>query len=172
MSNDKVSVVMREACALGSVERSGGERSEPERSGTDPKAQARPEGGVPNSEVSSRPQRRRFTAEYKACIVKEAEACRDSGQIGAMLRREGLYSSHLSKWRRLYEMGALTALKDDKRGSKASKHPLEDEVARLRKQNARLTHRLQQAETIIEIQKKVSTILGIPMKDDQDERNG
>ena len=152
--------------ALGAQERSGDERSESERSGGAPNATARPDRAVPKPEVSSRPKRRRFTAEYKARIVEEAETCLD---VGAMLRREGLYSSYLTTWRREYRSGALAALKDDKRGRKKTKNPLEDEVARLQRKNARLAHRLEQAEAIIEIQKKVSAMLGIPLKDEPSE---
>ena len=111
--------------------------------------------GIPDPEVKSRPKRRRFSAAYKARIVKEAEGCTEPGAIGALLRREGLYSSQLSKWREQYRTGALDALRDDKRGRKTTKHPLEDEVNRLRKENARLSGRLEQAEAIIEIQKKL-----------------
>lgn len=118
---------------------------------------------VPEPEVLARPKRRRFTAAYKARIVEEAEGCKETGEVGALLRREGLYSSHLSKWRQLYRAGALNALVDDKRGRKMTRHPLEDENERLRKHNERLAHRLERAETIIDIQKKVSTMLGIPL---------
>ena len=108
------------------------------------------------------PKRRRFSAAYKARIVEEAKDCAEQGEISALLRREGLYSSHLSKWRQLYRTGALQALRDDKRGRKATKHPLEDENARLRKRNERLARRLEQAETIIEIQKKLPRCWGFP----------
>lgn len=118
---------------------------------------------VPDPEVEARPKRRRFSAAYKARIVEEAEGCTESGAIGALLRREGLYSSQLSKWREQYRGGALDALRDDKRGRRARKHPLEDEVARLRKENAGLSGRLEQAEAIIEIQKKVAAMLGNPL---------
>lgn len=118
---------------------------------------------IADPEVSSLPKRRRFSADYKARIVEEAEACTEAGDIGALLRREGLYSSQLSQWRKQYRTGALRALRDDKRGRKATKHPLEDENEKLRRQNARLAHRLEQAETIIDIQKKVATMLGIPL---------
>ena len=118
---------------------------------------------IPDPEVDSRPKRRRFSAAYKARVVEEAEGCTEPGAIGALLRREGLYSSHLSKWREQYRLGALAALRDDKRGRKARKHPLEDEVARLRKENARLSGRLEKAEAIIEIQKKVAAMLGNPL---------
>ena len=118
---------------------------------------------IPNPEVSAVPKRRRFSADYKARVVEEAETCTEAGAIGALLRREGLYSSQLSKWRALYRSGALQALRDDKRGRKSKKHPLEDEVAQLRKHNERLSCRLERAETIIEIQKKVASMLGIPL---------
>jgi len=118
---------------------------------------------IPDPEVAARPKRRRFSATYKARVVEEAEGCTEPGDIGALLRREGLYSSHLAEWRKLYRTGALQALRDDRRGRKPTKHPLEDEVARLRKQNERLSGRLEQAEAIIEIQKKVAAMLGIPL---------
>lgn len=120
-------------------------------------------GEIPDPEVEARAKRRRFLAGYKSRIVEEAEGCTESGAIGALLRREGLYSSQLSKWREQYRSGALAALCDDKRGRKARKHPLEDEVTRLRKENARLSGRLEQAEAIIEIQKKVAAMLGNPL---------
>lgn len=119
--------------------------------------------GIPDPEVEARPRRRRFSAAYKARIVEEAEGSTELGAIGALLRREGLYSSQLSKWREQYRAGALDALRDDKRGRKATKNPLEDEVNRLRKENARLSGRLEQAEAIIEIQKKVAAMLGNPL---------
>ena len=85
------------------------------------------------------------------------------GGIGALLRREGLYSSQLSAWRDQYRRGALRALRDDKPGRNATKHPLEDENEKLRRQNARLAQRLEQGEGIIDIQKKVPAMLGIPL---------
>jgi transposase len=118
---------------------------------------------IPDPEVQAHPKRRRFTPAYKARIVEEAERCSQSGEVGALLRREGLYSSHLAKWREQYRTGALDALRDDKRGRRAIKHPLEDEVARLRRENARLSGRLETAEAIIEIQKKVAAMLGNPL---------
>ena len=149
---------------LGVPERSEGERSEPERSGGTPKSGARsPVPFVPNPEVLEIRKRRRFTSAYKAGIVQQAMRCEGHGEIGSLLRREGLYSSQLSAWRAQYERGALRALADDRRGRKPKHNPLDAEVQRLRKQNARLERRLQQAEAIIEIQKKVSEILGIPL---------
>lgn len=126
-------------------------------------AASRREAAIPNPEVPAHPRRRRFSAAYKARVVAAAEGCRGPGEIGALLRREGLYSSQLSTWRQQYRAGALEALRDDKRGRKPTKHPLEDENERLRKHNERLQRRLEQAETIIEIQKKVAAMLGIPL---------
>lgn len=172
MSNDRIPKEDTGVVSFGAPERSGGERSESDRSGGAPNAAAVRTGSVPEPEVPAVPQRRRFTADYKAGIVQEADACREEGAIGALLRREGLYSSQLTAWRRQYRSGALTALKDNKRGRKQTKNPLEDEVSRLQRENTRLARRLEQAETIIEIQKKVSSMLGIPLMDDADEGNG
>lgn len=108
--------------------------------------------------------RRKFTAEYKRSILEQADG-RGEGAIGALLRREGLYSSHLSTWRRQRKEGTLQALSAKKRGRKSNFHPLAPENARLRAENARLLRRLEQAETIIEVQKKVSTLLGISMSE-------
>ncbi len=164
---EQVTGVRGEASAFSGPERSSGERSEPERNGGPEKARAgRGESAVPDPEVKSRPKRRHFSAAYKARIVEEAERCSTPGEIGALLRREGLYSSSLGKWRKLYREGALKRLADDKRGRKPTKHPLEDEVARLARENQRLQQRLHQAQTIIEIQKKVSTMLGVELNDE------
>lgn len=172
MTSDRISGKDTGGVAFGAPERSGGERSESERSGGAPNAAAPRGGAVPEPEVPAVPQRRRFSADYKAGIVEEADRCRGEGAVGALLRREGLYSSQLTTWRRQYRSGAHTALKDDKRGRKQTRNPLEDEVSRLQRENARLARRLEQAETIIEIQKKVSSILGIPLMDDAGEGKG
>lgn len=119
----------------------------------------------PDPEVPEKPTRRRFTAEYKLRILRLAEACTEPGSVGALLRREGLYSSHLTVWRRQRERGALDGLKPKKRGRKvAERNPLLPELERLRKENERLTQRLTQAEIIIEVQKKVSQMLEIPLE--------
>ena len=119
----------------------------------------------PNPEVSEKAARRRFTAEYKLKILQQAEACRGEEGIGALLRREGLYSSHLTTWRRQREIGLLSGLSPKRRGRKASpRNPLQPEVDRLRKETGRLQKRLKQAELIIEVQKKISQILGIPLE--------
>ena len=116
-------------------------------------------------EVLEKPTRRRFTAEYKLHILREAEACTELGCVGALLRREGLYSSHLNTWRRQREEGMLDGLQPKKRGRKASeRNPLLPEVEQLRKENERLTQRLKQAELIIDVQKKISQVLEMPME--------
>jgi transposase len=119
---------------------------------------------VPDPEVLEKPARRRFTAEYKRRILEEADRLTAAGELGALLRREGLYSSHLSTWRKQREEGMLDGLAPKKRGRKPKrKDPLVEENQRLRRENARLAARLKQAETIIEVQKKLSTMLGIPL---------
>jgi len=115
-------------------------------------------------EVVERAARRRFTAEYKLQILRQADGCASPGEVGALLRREGLYSSHLTTWRRQREQGSLAALSPKKRGRPAGPpSPLARRVAELERDNARLTQRLQQAETIIAVQKKLSEVLGIPL---------
>ena len=143
------------------------ERGETERSGGEPNGGANnraADGPIPDPEVLAKPQRRRFTPAYKARIVEEAQRCTESGQIGALLRREGLYSSALTQWRRQYQSGALQALKDDKRGRKRTRDAREKELERLQRENERLNKKLRQAELIIEIQKKVAAMLGNPIE--------
>jgi transposase len=120
-------------------------------------------------QVTAKAKRRRFTAEFKRRILREADALAETGGIGEMLRREGLYTSHLSSWRRERERGELEGLAVKKRGRKARPDKeLVEENQRLARENARLTKRLAQAETIIEVQKKVATLLGIPLKSPDD----
>jgi transposase len=125
------------------------------------------DGRVPDPEVPERPTRRRFSAEYKLAVVKEADACTEPGQIGALLRREGLYSSHLVDWRRQRDAGALDAL--SKHRGRPRPDPREREIAALRRDNARLRRRLDTAERIIEVQGKVSELLGISLDPASDE---
>jgi transposase len=122
---------------------------------------------MPDPEVPERPARRRFTAEYKLCIVEEANAANEPGEVGALLRREGLYSSHLVDWRRQYRAGALSSLARPR--GRPRPHPLAAENEQLRRRNARLTQRLATAERIIEIQGKVSELLGIPLAQRSDD---
>ena len=118
----------------------------------------------PSSEVLEKPVRRRFTVEYKARILAEADACTQPGALGELLRREGLYSSHLATWRRQRDEGALAGLTPKRRGRKAkAKNPLAEEVARLQRENGRLKEQLRQAELIIDVQKKVSEMLNLPL---------
>ena len=161
---------------VGEPKRSEGERSEPERSGGAPTMGAppptAPRAKAEDPEVVAKPARRRFTAEYKLRILREADPCTKPGQIGALLRREGLYSSLLTAWRRQRERGSLMALTARKRGRKPKKAgPMVHRVAQLERENLRLQGRLKQAETIIEFQKKVSEVLGIPLKNPESEGN-
>jgi len=110
-----------------------------------------------DTEVIPRARRRSFPAAYKRRILQEVDRCTQSGQIGALLRREGLYSSHLSKWRQQREQGERGT---PKRGPSPA-DPASKEMERLRRENERLRKRLEQAETIIEVQKKLSNLLGI-----------
>jgi len=122
----------------------------------------------PDPEVSEKAKRRRFSAEYKLAILREVDACTEPGQIGALLRRERLYSSHLVDWRRQRDAGALQGLAR-KRGRKPA-DPARAQAERLRRENERLRGRLAQAEKIIEIQGKVSELLGLsldPASDDE-----
>lgn len=124
-------------------------------------------------EVSEKASRRRFTAEYKLRILKQADACTELGSLGALLRREGLYSSNLTTWRRQRDRGVLSALTPKKRGRKESvRDPHQTENEKLRKENERLTQRLRQAELIIDVQKKVSQILGVPLATPEEGGNG
>ena len=129
-----------------------------------PAAAATGEGsqGRPDPEVLETPTRRRFTAEYKLRILQEADHCTDPGQVGALLRREGLYSSHLTTWRRQRERGSRAALSTGKRGRRAKRtDPLAEENQRLRREIQRLGAELKKAHTIIEVQKKLSEVLGV-----------
>jgi transposase-like protein len=118
--------------------------------------------------VPEKPKRRSFTPQYKVRIVEEADACTQPGEIGALLRREGLYSSHLVGWRREYRTGAVEGLARRRRGPKG-KDPLVRQKEELQQQVARLQQRLRQAEKIIEVQKKVSELLGIPLTEESDQ---
>jgi transposase-like protein len=117
---------------------------------------------IPDPEVSGKKPRRIHTAKYKLQILEEADKCTQPGQIGALLRREGLYSSNLTTWRRQREKGQLQGLKPSKRGRKEKEvNPLSKRVSELERENRRLEQKLKKAELIIEAQKKMAEILGI-----------
>ena len=123
----------------------------------------------PDPEVPEKRQRRQYTAAYKKQILEEADRCVDSRQIGAMLRREGLYSSNLNTWRRQREAGTLAGLKPRKRGRKAQPvDPMKKQVEALQRENRRLSEDLRKAEIIIDVQKKVSELLGSPLNPNSD----
>src|SRR5258708_11166177 len=141
---------------LAAAERSEGERSEPQRSAAAAKAGADPvPASRPDPEVVAKAKRRTYTAEYKQRILQEAEvAATTRGGLGALLRREGLYSSLLTYWRRERADGILEALTPRKRGPKSKRNPLEEENQNLRLQNARVNEDLRKAHIIIDVQKK------------------
>jgi transposase-like protein len=116
-------------------------------------------------EVMAKPTRRRFTAEYKLGILRQADACSRPGEIGALLRREGLYSSNLTAWRKQREKRELEGLSQKRRGPLPKENnPLADKVKALEKETARLRARAERAEGLVELQKKASEILGIELK--------
>ena len=118
----------------------------------------------PDPEVVAKAGRRIFTAEYKQRVLAEADQAKnESGAIGALLRREGLYSSHLVTWRQERTAGILHALAPQKRGRKSKRNPLDEENQKLRRENQRLTEELRKTEIVIDVQKKVAALLGRPI---------
>ena len=118
---------------------------------------------VPNPEVPEKASRRSYTAEYKRLILREAEVCKEQGQLSVFLRREGLYSSNLTAWRRQVERGTLDALSSKKRGPKARKpDPSVRRIIEQEKENQKLRVRLRKAELIIDAQKKIAEIFQLP----------
>jgi transposase len=115
------------------------------------------------TEVVAKAKRQQHPAEYKLRILREVDECKGSGEVGALLRREGLYSSLVSKWREQRERGSLTGLSGHRRGPKVD--PQEVELARLQRENKRLQEKLQRAELIIDVQKKVARLLGVPLEE-------
>jgi transposase-like protein len=114
-------------------------------------------------QVAAKPQRRSFSAEYKRRILKEADACTTPGAVGALLRREGLYSSHLVEWRRARARGELAALTPKKRGRKPTPvDPRDRKLAELERQLAHMTGRAERAEALVEAQKNLAALLGRP----------
>jgi transposase len=126
--------------------------------------------GAPDPKVPERAKRRRFTAEYKLDILRQVDACKGDGDLGALLRREGLYSSHLATWRRQRDEIAKAGLKARKRGPKPK--AVDPRVKQLKRENARLKRRLERVELMLDIQKKASEMLGIPLNQpDKDEND-
>jgi transposase len=154
---------------------SAGERSEPKRTeGAGSTAtlvrSASPPLVAGNSEVVAKASRRRFTVDYKLKILAQADACHQTGELGALLRREGLYSSSLALWRHQRQQGILTGLTPRTRGRKPNQQSqLVADNEQLKRQNQKLSKRLQQAEIIIEFQKKLAEALGIPLKEESNE---
>jgi len=143
-------------------------RSETERSGgASPKIAASSvgdpapaAGATPDPEVTDKPKRRRFTVKYKLSLLKKAETCTQPGEVGALLRREGVYSSTLSQWRRQKDEGTLAALKPKRRGRKVQEvNPLAGRVTELEREVQHLQGKLHQAETIIDVQKKLCELV-------------
>ena len=119
---------------------------------------------TPETEVVAKAQRRRFTTEYKRRIVRAADRCTQSGEVGALLRREGLYSSQLTNWRAARDRGELEGLSPRKRGPHvAPPDPREKKLAEQEREITRLTKRAEHAEALVEIQKKVAALLGVPL---------
>ncbi len=160
----KLKIFTPSSPALPAAERREDERSEADRSAAAGNAGA---GllAVPNPEVVARARRRRFTADYKLRILDEVDQATEGGAIGAVLRREGLFSSHLTTWRRERQAGILQALTPRKRGPKSKRNPLAEENQKLQRANQRLTEQLRKAEIIIDVQKKVAALLGHPIPD-------
>ena len=122
-------------------------------------------GAPPDPEVAAKPRRRQFTAAYRLRILEEADRCTTSGEIGQLLRREGLYSSHLSNWRKSVREGSLAALSPKKRGAKPkARNPLGPKVKQLEAENARLKVELHKAHTILDVQEKVAGLLGFNLE--------
>ncbi len=140
--------------------RRGRRRREPEGRPEWPAPPATSRATAPDPEVPAKVQRRQFTAEYRRRILKEADACKKHGALGALLRREGLYSSHLVNWRRQRDQGELVAGRARKRGPVAK--PVDPKLRQLEVENRRLQRKLARAETIITLQKKVAEIWGSP----------
>ena len=113
---------------------------------------------MPNTEVVAKAKRKRFTAVEKLRILREVDACQGGGEVGALLRREGIYSSYLTTWRRQRERGELDGLSPHKRGPKPNREAIE--LAKLRREHERLQERMRRAELIIDVQKKVARMLG------------
>ena len=160
------------------TEEAGGERSETTVSGGAEGAGCGPQPIQPpiviaDPEVTEKARRRRFSAKYKLKILDEADQCSQHGELGELLRREGLYSSHLTCWRKQRREGSIQGLTPRKRGRKTQpKNPLTKRVSELERENEVLRKRIEQAELIIDVQKKVSQILGVTLETPEKSENG
>lgn len=152
-----------------------GERSEPGRAGGASPAAGEPVGsrdGTPDPEVPAKRKFRRYTAAYKLKVLREVDLCTQPGETGSLLRREGLYSSLLSSWRRQREAGQLDGLAGKKRGHRgASSDKQSAEIKRLLRETQHLARKLRQAELVIDIQKKASELLGIRLNSPDNDEN-
>jgi transposase-like protein len=160
MNNHKVPAPT--PAALLPVARREPERSESDRSATGSKAGPEPDAHS-DPEVVAQAKRRTFPADYKQRILLEADRAKGSSGVGALLRREGLYSSLLTTWRRERASGIRQALAPQKRGPKSKRDPIQEENQKLHKENQRLTEQLRKAEIVIDVQKKVGALLGWPI---------
>jgi len=150
---------MEASANVSDSERRGAERSEAPRSGEPETFDGQP---VPDPQVTAKATRRRFSAEFKLQVLREADACA-TGAVGGLLRRHGLYSSHLSVWRKERDRAVHDRL-SKKRGRKpAERNPLSPRVAQLEREVRQLEGKLKKAELILDIQKKVAALLGIPL---------
>jgi transposase-like protein len=140
------------------------------RTGVDPGGMPSP----PDPEVPEKAKRRRFSAEYKRRILREADACTKPGELGALLRREGLYSSHLTSWRAQRDRAELEGLAPKQRGPKPKeRNPLESQVRQLEREARKWQKRAERAEALVEVQKKVAELWGVTLAtSDSDESDG
>ena len=140
-----------------------------ERSDETPRAEDKQDRPAPDPEVVAKPTRRQFTAEYRLRILEEADRCTRPGEVGRLLRREGLYTSHLAAWRKARRSGSLQGLTPKKRGTKpAAPNPLSPKVRQLEVKVARLEKELAAAHTILDVQGKVAGLLGFSLNDGKD----
>jgi len=140
-----------------------------ERSDDDATAGAGAPGAQRDPEVAAKAKRRQFTAEYRLRILEEADGCTEPGEVGQLLRREGLYSSHLTAWRKARRNGALRGLASKKRGAKPkARNPLEPKVRQLEAKVEHLEKELHKAHTILDVQEKVAGLLGFSLESGKD----
>ena len=172
MTGNSLGVVLSSGGSAVAERSEGSPPGEPKQSAATAEAVAGPGSSArPDPEVVAKAKRRTFSTAYKIHILEEADAASATpGGVGALLRREGLYSSHLVSWRRERQAGILDALKPRKRGPRSERNPLAEENEKLRRQLGQLTEKLRKAEIIIDVQKKVAALLGNPIPDPDPEK--